>query len=85
MKNDPCYGLTPFLTPFLVSFRLDAMDFLRVETLLGFKISCDRFANALNDILSKKGCCFRFTCYNADTDPNHITPGAPIHPVFRDP
>jgi RHS repeat-associated protein len=66
------------------NFKLNAQDFLRLESKLGFKISCDKFAGVLNDILSSRGCSCRFTCDASDPDPTHITPGVVIHQVFRD-
>jgi hypothetical protein len=66
-------------------FNLDVMDFARIEKKLHFKISCDKFACELNKILAARGCHLRFTCYNADSDPDHITPSVLINTVFRDP
>jgi hypothetical protein len=66
-------------------FKLNGMYFLLVDYLLGFKISCDKFASVLNDILAERGCCYRFACSTGLSNPNLISPGAPIHWVFRDP
>jgi hypothetical protein len=64
-------------------FKLNAFDFLFLKQKMGFKMSCDKFADVFNSILASKGCCFRFSCNYGDPDPSHIPPGQMIHPVFR--
>ena len=66
-------------------FKLDVNDLLFLKYKLGFKINCDRFAAVFNEILQEHGCHYCFTCSNTDLNPNHITPGKAISPVFRDP
>ena|SRR5438132_1318699 len=65
-------------------FLFDSEDFHNLEARFRFQVNCDKFAHVLNQILEEKGCCCRLTCNAKDRDPEHIGPGVPISPVFRD-